>query len=93
VVEPFELICRSPTEESGDPSSATTNTATPGGKTLRRTMPTPKARFRGGSYSPAPIIRMGIVGADEPLSGSTVIAKALASTPLGSGGFITVALP
>jgi hypothetical protein len=36
---------------------------------------------------------MGIVGADEPLSGSTVIAKALASTPLGSGGLITVALP
>src|SRR6266849_10010859 len=45
------------------------------------------------SYSPAPIIRMGIVGTEEPLSGSTVIAKALASTPVGSGGLITVALP
>jgi hypothetical protein len=40
-----------------------------------------------------PIIRMGIVGTEEPLFGSTVIAKALASTPVGSGGLITVALP
>jgi len=40
------------------------------------------------SYSPAPIIRMGIVGTEKPFSGSTVIANALASTPVGSGGLI-----
>src|SRR5215475_2697838 len=33
------------------------------------------------------------VGADEPPSGSTVMAKVLASTPAGRGGLITAALP
>src|SRR5215470_10072639 len=33
------------------------------------------------------------VGADEPASGSTVMAKVLASTPAGRGGLITAALP
>ena len=33
------------------------------------------------TYSPAPNITIGSVGADEPLSGSTVIANALACTP------------
>src|SRR5438552_12093773 len=41
-------------------------------------------------YSPAPIITIGIVGVDDPCSGSTVIANAFASTPAGSGGLITV---
>src|SRR5881398_1447642 len=45
------------------------------------------------NYSPAPIISIGIVGTDEPLSGSIVIANAFASTPAGSGGLITMALP
>ena len=36
---------------------------------------------------------MAEVGAADPASGSTVIANALASTPGGSGGFTTVALP
>src|SRR5579862_9090576 len=44
-------------------------------------------------YSPAPIIRMGVVGVAEPDSFSTVMAKALASAPEGSGGLTTVALP
>jgi hypothetical protein len=33
------------------------------------------------------------VGAEEPASGSTVMAKVFASTPAGSGGLMTVALP
>jgi len=45
------------------------------------------------NYSPAPIITIGIVGVDDPCSGSTVIANAFASTPAGKGGLITVALP
>jgi hypothetical protein len=49
--------------------------------------------IRGKLYSPAPIIRIGIVGTGEPFCGSTVIANAFASTPTGSGGLITVALP
>jgi hypothetical protein len=44
-------------------------------------------------YSPAPIITIGIVGVAAPASFSTVIAKALASTPSGSGGFTMLALP
>src|SRR6266852_6618533 len=44
-------------------------------------------------YSPAPTIMIDDVGAAEPASGSTVMAKALASTPAGRGGLITVALP
>jgi hypothetical protein len=45
------------------------------------------------SYTPAPIMTIGIVGVDDPLSGSTVIAKVFASTPAGSGGWMTCALP
>ena len=33
------------------------------------------------------------VGAGDPTSGSTVMAKALASTPVGSGGWIRLAAP
>jgi len=33
------------------------------------------------------------VGALEPASGSTVMAKVLASIPAGNGGLITAALP
>jgi len=44
-------------------------------------------------YSPAPIIRMGVVGAAAPASAFTVIANALASVPAGSGGFTTLPLP
>jgi hypothetical protein len=44
-------------------------------------------------YSPAPIITIGIVGVGDPTSFSTVIANALASTPAGSEGFTTLALP
>ena len=44
-------------------------------------------------YSPAPTITIGMVGVEEPASGSTVMAKALASVPAGSGGLTTVALP
>jgi len=44
-------------------------------------------------YSPAPDMKIGIVGVVDPCSGSTVIAKALASAPAGSGGSTTVALP
>lgn len=49
--------------------------------------------FLAGAYSPAPIITIGMVGVADPCSGSTVIAKALASAPVGNGGCITVALP
>lgn len=44
-------------------------------------------------YSPIPIIIGVDVGAAEPASGSIVIAKVLASTPVGSGGLITAAVP
>ena len=44
-------------------------------------------------YSPAPVITIGIVGVTDPASGSMVIANAFASTPGGSGGLTTVALP
>jgi hypothetical protein len=33
------------------------------------------------------------VGAADPASGSTVMAKVLASRPAGNGGLITVAVP
>src|SRR5215469_3610845 len=42
---------------------------------------------------PEPIITIGMVGVVLPCSGSIVIAKALASTSIGSGGFMTVAPP
>src|SRR5438477_2812244 len=44
-------------------------------------------------YPPEPIITIGMVGVVEPCSGSMVMAKALASTPAGSGGLTTTALP
>lgn len=44
-------------------------------------------------YPAAPIITMGMVGDDEPVAGSTVIANAFASTSAGKGGWITTALP
>src|SRR5271170_3431613 len=47
------------------------------------------AQFAG--YSPTRII--GRVGLVAPPSSSTVTPKAFASTPLGSGGMITLALP
>lgn len=45
------------------------------------------------SYPPVPTIIGCEVGAGDPVSGSTVMANALASTPVGSGGLITCALP
>src|SRR4051812_9869211 len=44
-------------------------------------------------YSPAPTITIGMVGVDDPCSGSMVMANAFGSTPTGSGGLITAALP
>src|SRR5580693_1004716 len=44
-------------------------------------------------YPRVPTMIGCVVGADDPCSGSTVIAKVLASTPGGRGGRTTAALP
>jgi hypothetical protein len=47
----------------------------------------------GGIYPAVPSMIGCEVGAGDPPVGSTVMANALASTPMGSGGLITVAVP
>ncbi len=56
-------------------------------------LPRSGTRSKQTVYSPAPTITIGIVGTNDPCSGSTVIANVLASTPGGNCGLITVALP
>ncbi len=64
--------------------------AVPGGSLVKASLMGASFRF----YSPTPTIT-GVPRGDscEPLSGSSVTAKFLASTPSGSGRFTTVALP